>query len=75
MKANVKSDRPKAVDTLVNIAEIVLQHRGEDKPRLTTVARVTNRASGLLRYDNLDERLETENAATIQIAKKHGLMS
>jgi hypothetical protein len=75
MKANVKSDRPKAVDTLVNIAEIVLQHRGEDKPRLTTVARVTNRASGLLHYDSLDERLETENAATIQIAKKHGLMS
>jgi hypothetical protein len=60
---------------LVNIAEMVLQHRGEDKPRLTIVARVTNRASGLLRYDNLDERLETENAATIQIAKKHGLMS
>jgi hypothetical protein len=75
MKANVKSDRPKAVDTLVNIAEIVLQHRGEDKPRLTTVARITNRASGLLHYDNLDERLETENAATIQIAKKHGLIS
>jgi hypothetical protein len=52
-----------------------LQYRGEDRPRLTTVARVTNRASGLLRYDNVDERLETENAATIVVAKKHGLMS
>ena len=75
MKANAKDTRPKAVDTLVNVVEIVLQHRGEDRPRLTTVARVTNRASGLLRYDNMDERLETENAATIVVAKKHGLMS
>jgi hypothetical protein len=36
---------------------------------------VTDRASYLLRIGDLDERLETENAATIQIAKKQGLMS
>jgi hypothetical protein len=34
MKAIAKSERPKAVDTLVNIAEIVLQYRGEEKPGL-----------------------------------------
>jgi hypothetical protein len=61
---------------LATIAETVLKFRGEgEKPTLAAVARVTNRASGLLRIKDLDERLETENAATIQIAKKHGLMS
>jgi hypothetical protein len=34
-----------------------------------------NRASGLLRIIDLDEKMEVENAATIQIAKKHWLMS
>jgi hypothetical protein len=46
-----------------------------EKPNLATVARVANRASGLLRIQDLDEKIEVENAATIQIAKRHGLMS
>jgi hypothetical protein len=77
MAANAaKSDnsKSKAVDTLVAVTEIVLQHRG-DKPTIASIARVTNRASHLLRIGDLDERLETENAATIQIAKRQGLMS
>jgi hypothetical protein len=77
MKANVaKSDtaKPKAVDVLTDISEIVLRFR-EDKPTIAAIARVTNRASHLLRIGALDERLEVENAATVQLAKKHGLMS
>jgi hypothetical protein len=70
-----KTERPTATDTLVSISELVLKFRGEEKPNLATVARVANRASGLLRLKDLDEKMEVENAATIQIAKKHGLMS
>jgi hypothetical protein len=61
MKSPTKSEtatRPSATDTLVNIAGIVLKFRGEEKPNLATVARVTNRASGLLRIKDLDERME-----------------
>jgi hypothetical protein len=29
----------------------------------------------LLRIKDLDERMETENAATVALAKKYGLMS
>jgi hypothetical protein len=78
MKQNVaksESTKPTATDTLVSISELVLKFRGEEKPNLATVARVANRASGLLRIKDLDEKMEVENAATIQIAKKHGLMS
>jgi hypothetical protein len=67
--------RPTATDTLVSISELVLKFRGVEKPNLATVARTANRASGLLRIKDLDEKMEVENAATIQIAKKHGLMS
>jgi hypothetical protein len=77
MKNPNKSEQqqPKAVEALVVLTETVLQFHGEEKPTLSSVARVTGRASRLLRISDLDERLETENAATIQIAKKHGLMS
>jgi hypothetical protein len=76
MKANAtNSEKPKAVDTLIEIAELVLKYRADAKLRLAVVARVINRASGLLRYDNIDERLEVENGATVQLAKKLGLVS
>ena len=74
-KSSQNSERPTATDTLVSISELVLKFRSEEKPNLATVARVANRASSLLRLKDLDERMECENAATIQIAKKHGLMS
>ena len=74
-KSSEKSERPTATHTLVSISELVLKFRDEEKPNLATVARVANRASGLLRLKDLDEKMEVENAATIQIAKKHWLMS
>ena len=60
MKANVaKPDtaEPKAVDVLAGVTEMVLGYRG-DKPTIAAIARVTNRASHLLRIGDLDERLE-----------------
>jgi hypothetical protein len=53
---------------LVSISELVLKFRGEEEPNLATVARVANRARVLLRIKDLDEKMEVENAATIQIA-------
>jgi hypothetical protein len=68
--------QPSATDTLVQITEIVLRWRAaSERVTLSSIARNTNRASGLLRLRDLDERLECENAATIQLAKKLGLMS
>jgi hypothetical protein len=77
MKANVakpNTAKPKAVDVLAAVTETVLGYRG-DKPTIAAIARVTNRASHLLRIGDLDERLEIENAATVLLAKKHGLMA
>jgi hypothetical protein len=68
------NSKPAATDTLVNIAAQVLAFRGEEKSALATIARLMNRASGLLRLADLDERLEVENAATVAIAKKHNLL-
>ena len=78
MKANTaKPDtttKPKAVEVLAGVTEMVLGYRG-DKPTIAAIARVTNRASHLLRIGDLDERLEIENGATVMLAKKHGLMA
>jgi hypothetical protein len=53
-----------------------MRWRGEsDTPTLAAVARVTNKASGPQRMRDLDERMECENAATVALAKKYGLMS
>jgi hypothetical protein len=70
-KTEPTTNRPKATDTLVNIGEQVLLYRGgDDKPTLSAVARLMNRASGLLRIGDVDERLEVENKATIALAQK-----
>jgi hypothetical protein len=74
-KTEPTTNRPKATDTLVTIGEHVLQYRGDDKPTLSAVARLMNRASGLLRIGDLDERLEVENTATVALAKKLRLIS
>jgi hypothetical protein len=75
-KTEPTTNRPKATDTLVNIGEQVLLYRGgDDKPTLSAVARLMNRASGLLRIGDLDERLEVENKATIALAQKLRLIS
>ena len=66
-----------AIETLVGVGELVLAYRASDdsKPTLSTVARLMNRASGLLRLDNVDTKLEVENAATIALARKLSLIA
>jgi hypothetical protein len=69
------SSAPKATDTLIAVAEAVLAYRAEKRVTLALLSRLMNRASGMLRFDDLDQRLEVENAATIAMAKKLGLVS
>jgi hypothetical protein len=68
--------RPKALDTLVAIIDLVIPHRYPDRdPSLSDIARLTSSVSGVLRFDNRAERTEVETAATLQIAKKRQLIS
>jgi hypothetical protein len=49
-------------------------YRNEKRVTPALISRIMNRASGLLRID-IDERMELENAATLTLAKKLGLVS
>ena len=69
------TERPKAFDTLVAIVDLVIPLRHPDRdPSLSDIARLTSTASGVLRFGNLDERIETENRAVLQVAKKMQLV-
>jgi hypothetical protein len=69
--------RPRAIDVLVGIVDIVLAFRfAERTPTLSDMARVVSTASRLLRFSNLDEkRIECENAAVLALARKRQLVS
>jgi hypothetical protein len=68
--------RPKAVDVLTGIVDIVLTFRfAERTPTLSDMARIVSTASRLLRFSNLDERIETENQAVLALARKRQLVS
>jgi hypothetical protein len=70
------AEKPKSVDTLIGITEMALAYRyTERNPTLSDVARVVSTASRLLRYDNIDERIEVENATVLALVKKRGLVS
>jgi hypothetical protein len=56
------------------VAEAVLAYRNEKRVTLALLSRIMNRASGLLRINDIDERMELENAATLTLAKKLGLV-
>jgi hypothetical protein len=74
-KASV-TERPKAVEALVGITEQAIAFRFADKTvALSDVVRVVATASRLLRYDNVDERIEVENATVLALAKKRQLVS
>ena len=74
--AKASVERPKAVDTLVGITEQAIAFRFADRaPSLSDVVRVVSTASRLLRYDNVDERIEVKNATVLQLAKKRQLVS
>jgi hypothetical protein len=70
------TERPKAVDVLMDLTERAVAFRYPDRsPTLSDVVRVVSTASRLLRYSNLDERIEVENAAVLALAKKRQLVS
>jgi hypothetical protein len=62
-------------ESLVGIAKIVLDYRGVTKPNLAEIGRIIGRASSLLKIADLDEKFETENRATVLLAKDLGLVS
>jgi hypothetical protein len=75
MKTPLKTEpasKPKAADTLITVAEAVLAYRNEKRVTLALLSRIMNRASGMLRINDIDERMELENAATLTLAKKLG---
>jgi hypothetical protein len=75
-KTTVTNERPKAVDTIIAITEQAIAFRFTERtPTLSDVARVVSTASRLLRFADLDERIEVENAAVLQLAKKRQLVS
>jgi hypothetical protein len=70
-KATTTTERPKALDTLVSVTELVLTYRYPERaPNISDMARTVSTASRLLRFSNLDERIETENLAVLALARK-----
>jgi hypothetical protein len=75
-KATVTEQQPKAVDTLVAIVDLVIPYRYPDRnPSLSDIARLASAASRVLRFSDLDERIETENRAVLAIAKRRQLVN
>jgi hypothetical protein len=74
-KTEPTTGKPKAADTLIVMAEAALAYRNDKRVTLALLSRIMNRASGLLRINDIDERMELENAATLTLAKKLGLVS
>ena len=69
-KPTSTTERPKAVDTIVGITEQAIAFRFTERtPTLSDVARVVSTASRLLRFADLDERIEVENAAVLPIGE------
>ena len=68
--------RPKSIDVLAAITEQALAFRYPDRsPTFSDVARLVNTASRLLRFSDVDHRIEVENAVTLVVAKKLQLVS
>ena len=77
-KTTVTGDaaRPKSIDTLASITEQALAFRYPDRsPTISDLARLVNTASRLLRFSDLDHRIEVENATVMLLAKKLSLVS
>ena len=75
-KTQTTEVRPKALDVLVGIVDIVLTFRFADRTAtLSDMARIVSTASRLLRFSNLDEKIETENQAVLTLARKRQLVN
>jgi hypothetical protein len=65
------TEKPKALDTLTAIVDLVLAQRYPERmPTLVDIARVVSLANRSLRFDSREERLTCENAATLAVAKR-----
>jgi hypothetical protein len=73
-KPEAKPEAANAADVVVQIADIVLAHRGDQKPTLTAISRTTTRAAGLLHFDTREEKIACENQAAVQIARRSNLI-
>ena len=62
-----------AVEAIVEIAKVVLRHQQVEKPTIADIARITGRASRLLRLD-ADEKATIENRALLALAKQNNLL-
>jgi hypothetical protein len=68
--------RPKAVDVLVNVSELALTYKFPDRvATISEMSRTVSTAYRLLRFSNLDEKIETENQVVLTLAKKRQLIS
>jgi hypothetical protein len=72
-KPEPRIDAPDAVEVVVQIADLVLAHRGTEKA-MGTISRTTTRAAGLLPFKNREEKIAVENAAAVQIARRSNLI-
>jgi hypothetical protein len=52
--------RPRAADTLVTIVEAALAYRSDRRVTLALLSRLMNRASGMLRINDIEERMELD---------------
>jgi hypothetical protein len=73
-KPEPRIDAPEAVEVVVQIADLVLAHRGGAKPTLAAISRTTTRAASLLPFKNREEKTAAENAAAVQIARRSNLI-
>jgi hypothetical protein len=75
--AAVVSEQPSKVDVLVEIVEKAAAHRFTKRTPslndLVDLVRMVKTASRLLRYENVKERIEVENATIMALAKKVGV--
>jgi hypothetical protein len=73
-KTEAKTEAPAAVDVVIQIADLVLAHRGAEKATLAAIARSTARAAGLLAFKDREERTTAENSAAVEIARRANLI-
>jgi hypothetical protein len=77
IKTPKPENQPRAVEALASIVELALPFRmgAGQQPTLSEIARLAGQASRLLRLADVDEKISVENAGTVALAKKRGLMS
>jgi hypothetical protein len=74
-KATV-TEKPKALDTLVEITEQALDFRYAEKTvKLMDIGKVVIQAFRAMHIRDADERVSTENQAVVTIAKKRALLT